>query len=102
MTADIRVINLVLSGLPSGNLSEPSGMRLFSYLLTGLLTDLLTEANFTAYGPAYGGCLQRWLGTTSNSLNLTQASPRQKLSSFIKRSVKCKENGMFLRRWPTS
>ena len=78
----------VPSGLPSGNLPEPSGMRLFSYLLTGLITDLLTEANFAAYGPAYGGCLRRWLGSTSNSLNLTQASPRQELSSFIKRSVK--------------
>ena len=77
----------VPSGLPSGNLPEPSGMWLCNYLLTGLLTDLFTKANFTAYGPAYGGCLRRWLGTTSNSLNLIQASPRQKLSSFIKRSV---------------
>ena len=77
----------VPSGLPSGNLPEPCGMRLFSYLLTGLLTDLLTEAYFTAYGPADGDCLRRWLGTTSNSLNLTPGSPRRELNRFIKRSV---------------
>ena len=44
----------------SGNL--PDSFRdedfFFTYLLTGLLTDLLTEREFTAYGAAYGDCLQ--------------------------------------------
>ena len=53
---------LLYSG-PSGFLPEtfriPSaGRGLFTYLLTGLLTDLLTEREFTAYGAAYGDCLQ--------------------------------------------
>jgi hypothetical protein len=40
-------------GLPE-TFREPSGMRLLSYLLTGLLKDLPTEEDFTAYGAAYG------------------------------------------------
>ena len=96
------VTNSVPSGLPSGNLPDPSRMRLFSYLLTGLLTDLLTEAHFTAYGPAYGGCLWGLLtalaSTTFRGPQLVASDPaaaKAGIEQFHK--VKYLQNGMFRR-----